>query len=269
MFFGFRALHALPIGNPADASLLTEGVVWEGCDSCAWLDALSFRAGLYGDYVFDRNLEVNQINFEKMLNTTLYTNAGYFVLNICDIFDLFTTLGSTKIRVHDLTKPFSDQPGGSNFDLVINGASHFSWSMGGRATLWRCRCVGVGIEGQYFSTGPLITSFVRNGSESLFSNRFSMHYREWQLGLGVTYRVFFFAPYVAVKYSGCRLTFNNHAFLGSAFPFNELFLKNLRNSKRWGWALGCSLIESSRVSFAVEGRFADEQALYINGQIRF
>lgn len=269
MILNFQLLQALPVGNPAEASLLTEGVVWNNCDSCSWLDCLSVRAGFYGDYVFNRNLEVDGGSFERIMNTTLTTNAGYLALNICDCFDIFATLGATQIGWLTDLAPFTVAPNQEHFIFVVQGATHFSWSIGGRGTLWRSGCAALGVEGQYFSTNPLIARFSRNNAEALYTNQFSMHYQEWQLGLGVTYRVYLFAPYVALKYSRSTLTFNNHDFLGTTGVFTVERLRDLRNRNSWGWAIGSSLIECNRVSLAVEGRFADEKALYINGQIRF
>lgn len=129
-FAGNASLHALPVGNPAEPSLLIDGTIWEGmsgdpCDPCAtWCDAISLRVGFYGDYVFDRVLktdvpqkfsmgpiptssssaadsatltERNNAAYGKhMHDAELFTNAGYIALNIWDRFDIFCTLGATS-----------------------------------------------------------------------------------------------------------------------------------------------------------------------------
>ncbi len=57
-------MYALPIGNPSEASLCTQGVFFGGsncntCDPCfCWFDAWSLRLGYYGDFVFNRNLRL-------------------------------------------------------------------------------------------------------------------------------------------------------------------------------------------------------------------
>ncbi|KZN28179.1 porin [Chlamydia pecorum] len=129
-FAGDASLHALPVGNPAEPSLLIDGTIWEGmsgdpCDPCAtWCDAISLRVGFYGDYVFDRVLKTDVSKMFLMgtaptspnsaadSNTTAeranpaygkhmhdaewFTNAGYIALNIWDRFDIFCTLGATS-----------------------------------------------------------------------------------------------------------------------------------------------------------------------------
>nr|ADB92449.1 major outer membrane protein [Chlamydia pecorum]ADB92450.1 major outer membrane protein [Chlamydia pecorum] len=130
-FAGNASLHALPVGNPAEPSLLIDGTIWEGmsgdpCDPCAtWCDAISLRVGFYGDYVFDRVLKTdvpkmfsmgtaptsannapttsnaksdrdNPAYGKHMHDAEWFTNAGYIALNIWDRFDIFCSLGATS-----------------------------------------------------------------------------------------------------------------------------------------------------------------------------
>nr|ASK39878.1 OmpA [Chlamydia caviae]ASK39882.1 OmpA [Chlamydia caviae]ASK39884.1 OmpA [Chlamydia caviae]ASK39886.1 OmpA [Chlamydia caviae] len=123
------SLQALPVGNPAEPSLLIDGTMWEGasgdpCDPCStWCDAISIRAGYYGDYVFDRILKVDvnktismgtaptgnaaadfktvadrdNIAYGKhMQDAEWSTNAAFLALNIWDRFDVFCTLGASN-----------------------------------------------------------------------------------------------------------------------------------------------------------------------------
>lgn len=127
------SLQALPVGNPAEPSLMIDGILWEGfggdpCDPCTtWCDAVSLRLGYYGDYVFDRVLKTDVVKMfdmgaapettdtDKLANdpTTptprpnpaygkhfqdaeMFTNAAFMALNIWDRFDVFCTLGATN-----------------------------------------------------------------------------------------------------------------------------------------------------------------------------
>lgn len=127
------SLQALPVGNPAEPSLMIDGILWEGfggdpCDPCTtWCDAVSLRLGYYGDYVFDRVLKTDVAKEFEMgaaptkLDTTklqndpktptqrpnpaygkhfqdaeMFTNAAFMALNIWDRFDVFCTLGATN-----------------------------------------------------------------------------------------------------------------------------------------------------------------------------
>nr|ABB51016.1 major outer membrane protein [Chlamydia trachomatis] len=126
------SLQALPVGNPAEPSLMIDGILWEGfggdpCDPCTtWCDAISMRVGYYGDFVFARVLKTdvnkefqmgaapttsdvaglqndpttnvarpNPAYGKHMQDAEMFTNAAYMALNIWDRFDVFCTLGAT------------------------------------------------------------------------------------------------------------------------------------------------------------------------------
>ncbi len=126
------SLQALPVGNPAEPSLMIDGILWEGfggdpCDPCTtWCDAVSLRLGYYGDYVFDRVLKTDVAKMFEMgaaptkadgaldadptqsteranpaygkhfQDAEMFTNAAFMALNIWDRFDVFCTLGATN-----------------------------------------------------------------------------------------------------------------------------------------------------------------------------
>ncbi len=268
------AAYALPVGNPADASLLTDGLVWEGfcgdpCDSCLnWCDTFSVRAGFYGDYVFNRHLHVETGHDDEGNNiehSKLSTNAGYLALNIWDRFDIFTALGTSNFCMDTNARTLGG-PSGERFALESN--SSFSWSVGGRATLWECACTTLGLEGQYFRFNPEVKRATLAATNSIYPDE-STHFRyhEWQVGLGLAHRINIFVPYVAVKWSQARVNFHDTTLAFTADVRDTL--NKLENRKDWGVATGVSLIDCEKASLTVEGRWIDEKALYISGQIRF
>lgn len=281
-------LYALPVGNPSDASLLTNGLFWEGlcpepCDPCVpWHDAVSFRLGFYGDYVFNRHLELDTDRDAVIEDAEIFTNAAYLALNFYERFDIFSTLGVSNLFIDTSSTAFiisfdalveSDEFGRT----VIESSSDFSWSIGARATLWELGCTSLGAEAQYFYMKPNIRRVTVNASTqtgiiSLYNDFFDAKYREWQFGLGISHRFHSFIPYLAVKWSRAKLSFDNIQFTIENFLPREdaIFqLYNLKSQKSFGWAIGCSLVDFEKVSLTVEGRFADEKALHVNGQLRF
>lgn len=283
-FLAYGAVHALPVGNPSEASLFLKGAWWDSpccnpCDPCfSWCDAWSLRIGYYGDFVFNRHMETDShINGHHDLERTeMYTNAGYLALNICDRLDIFGTLGASVLHIRSDIQPWGvDVPMESELFFDDN----FSWSVGGRATLWQCDCFAVGLEGQYFQTNPNLTAFFDYGDGGLvsFDNDNNVIYSEWQVGLGCSYRFGGFCspgvslvPYAAVKWSGSRLHFGNFAFDTTVSGVHTtLTLPNLKNDKLWGYAVGMTLTVTQTVGVTVEARFADEQAVSCIGQFRF
>lgn len=272
MVLACGAAYALPVGNPSEASLLCDGVIWEGhcgdpCDPClTWCDAFSLRVGFYGDYVFNRHLQVRDRRVGQRAHIehfSLYTNAGYLAANLWDRFDIFATLGTTNFSLNTDASTFD---GGRGRRLEIESDSDFSWSIGARGTLWECGCTALGIEGQYFSTRPHIkrVSDVFLG-QSEYGNA-HWRYQEWQVGLGVSHRINMLVPYVAVKWSGVRTKTGGYA---TTQLTDGILAYNTRNTKSWGYAIGVSLVDCEKAAITVEGRFADEKALYVNGQVRF
>lgn len=266
-FLACGAAYALPVGNPSDASLLCDGWVFEGrcpdpCDPYQnWYNALSFRAGFYGDYVFDRKLETTKTTIEK---TKINTNAAFLAANIWDRLDIFTTLGATNLKIDTNAFSFTGLETGAR--LALNTETSFSWSLGARGTIWECGCTHVGIEGQYFTTSPNLDRITLASTTSANPTGVEAHYHEWQMGLGIAHRIHLFVPYVALKWSHAELDFDNAAVtVGTELAQ----LANIKNRDHWGFAIGVSMIDCEKVSLTAEGRFGDETALHINGQIRF
>ncbi len=266
-------LTALPVGNVNDASLYTQGVWWgrscaSVCDPCfSWCDAFSVRLGFYGDYVFNRHLETNTSYDSAIQVTELFTNAGYAALNICNWIDIFATFGSTNLYL-DTTAQNQD-------NIFVDFSPEFSWSVGGRVSLWEYCNFGIGLEGQYFQFKPNL-NFVRQlgvtaGSVYNYTDT-SATYKEWQVGLGASYMFCsecpgtVFVPYVAVKWAGAKLNTGNVSYTPVDITYT---IPNLENSKLWGYCVGLTLTQNETIGATVEGRWGDEKAVHTNLQIRF
>lgn len=269
------AAFALPVGNPSDASLLCDGLIWEGhcgdpCDPClTWCDAFSIRFGFYGDYVFNRHLEVDTNQNDSVIeHSRVSTNAGFIAANFWDRFDVFSTLGVTNLFAETNASAFGSSLNGPRIE--IEGNSHFSWSVGLRGTIWECGCTSLGAEGQYFSTHSDVRRVTVRAIDSFYPDQVDFKYREWQIGLGLSHRINIFVPYVAIKWSRAKVDFDNATFTSTTpgiAGISTLF--NLESRRDWGWAVGVSLVDCEKASLTVEGRFVDEKALYVSGQIRF
>lgn len=273
------AAYTLPVGNPSEASLLCDGLFWEGsccmdpCDSCAsWCDAVSFRFGYYGDFVYNKHFKTATSDRHSIEHFELFTNAGYLALNIWDRVDIFSSLGQTKLRL--------DSNAGTFTDFGLNGArfhletqSHFSWSVGARGTVWECGCTSIGVEGQYFYTKPFLSRTSFGAVDSIYfgeqGNDPRFRYQEWQVGFGISHRINVLVPYVAAKWSRARGKFEN--FTPRFIDDTDIFFDpdNTRTRNGWGYAVGVSLVDCEKAAVTVEGRWGDEKALYVNGQIRF
>ncbi len=270
-FLACGSAYALPVGNPSDASLLCDGLLFEGhcgdpCDPClSWLDAISIRVGFYGDYVFNRHMEVDRNEDDSDIeHTKLFTNAGYVAANIWDRLDVFATFGATNLFIDTNGSAFGIPAVGSRF--VLETKSHFSWSAGVRGTIWECGCTSLGAEFQYFYTRPRVKRITEAALISDYPDNFlTSKFYEWQFGVGFAHRINIFVPYIAVKWSRAHFKFDN----ARPAPLPGIILFDLENKKDWGYAVGVSLVDCEKASLTVEGRFGDEKAVHVNGQIRF
>jgi major outer membrane protein len=277
-FVSMSSANALPVANPIDASLYKNGVwtcrsICEPCDpnfSC--YDAFSLRVGFWGDYVFNRNMEEkipgsnNQGNVETF---TIIKNQAVMTLNWCNWLDVYGLVGAANF---ELLSPYNSTNTGNPELFTVLSNTALSYGGGARATLWECGNFGVGLEGQYFGFQPTIDNFVaftRRTVNYLISDRDSK-YNEWQVGLGAAYQIHAhvvdFIPYAAIKFAGASLKLD-HPQMVSDFSF--LGIPDLQNSRTVGYAIGTTVTFCDKGGMTVEGRFADETALFVNGQIRF
>jgi Chlamydia major outer membrane protein len=258
-----NTLCALPIGNPSEASIFH----YEDTESCI-CPFLNFGVGFYGDYVFNRHMQTDE--GRDVDTTKLFTNAGYLVLNFNERVDLFTALGASRLSLNTSLVAFNSADPFPLFELESGSA--FSYSIGGRATLFKYKCASLGIEGQYFSTKPDIKrAYIAAGAVSYLDDSLITHYTEWQLGGGISYRYTpFFIPYVAVKYSHSHWKLANGENIIVESNINTFFF-NLRSQRNWGYAVGLTLCPHvcDKIAVTVEARFPDEKAFYVNGQMRF
>lgn len=276
-------LYALPLGNPGEASLYRNGIWCES--SCTdvrnlcfnWCNAWSLRAGFNGNYVFNRHIKVD--NKHALENTQqkaldrvkLFTNSGYLALNICDRLDLFTSLGVTKISL-DFNQQFLIPL--SPFFAKMEWASTFSWSVGGRATLWQCDCFIIGLEGEYFQTTPdfsRMCTFIEPGTDYVNIKRARTKYKEWQVGVGAAYRIVTSCPrFAMVPYIG--VTWSDVSTKAASFPLTEdleVTLPNLSADTTWAFVVGNTFMICEMAGVSVEGRFGGESAVAVRGQARF
>lgn len=274
------AVYSLPIGNPSEPALLTENAWFKlGNWRCSWLDDWSLRIGYYGDFCFNRHLKIHEDGLGQghdIRETEINTNAGYLALNFSDFVDVFVTLGATDLRLQ--TSEDSWVLNG-NSDGVLFTNTAFSWSAGARVLLYSWNCFNIGVEGQYFRTTPEATTYI-SGFFNFYNyfNDQKTTYQEWQIGTGLSYEIstqcpnLSLVPYVGVKWSDCLWDTRNFQFIrtGSAPEIIELLtIFKLKAKKHWGYAIGATLTLCDTIGVTVEGRFADEKAVYVNGQFRF
>lgn len=262
LIFLTQTIYSLPTGNPSEASLLTEGIFFETpcsspCELCyTWIDAFSYRVGFYGDYVFNQPMEMVGDFDSESEEAEIFTNAFYAAFNFWEVFDIFGTLGATNFNIDNDSDAFH---------LNVESGTDFSWSVGARATLFEYGCTSFGVEAQYFWTKPNIKEMTIGDVAVIFDDSEKVKYHEWQFGAGVSRKMNMFIPYAAVKWSKSDIVFDDFVLP----PLDIPPFDHLKSKRHWGCAIGITFIAWQNSALTVEGRFANENALYVNGQVRF
>lgn len=274
----YSAVYALPVYNPDQPELLKYGVFTCG-DSC-WGLELGFR----GDYVFDRKVKhsghrANLADRHKdVCDYSISTNAGQLTLNLWDRVDIYGWVGAAETHYEDQVRLVTSITPFETDWLNISGSTRegTAWGVGARAVLWQCGRTAVGIDGQYAHSEAKFKCLTINGVPvqevtglDLDSSRFKIRNSEWQVSLGISHRICWFVPYVAVKYSNFRGRFRSGDFLFSGALGTANADGHFRNRDVVGFVAGISLVDSERMHITAEGRFFDERALTVAADFRF
>lgn len=261
------AAHALPMGNPADPSLLTDGIysfcdAYDDCNPCSsWLSGVSLRVGYQGDFVFNRKLKLH--NGTTLTRARIMTNAGLIFLNFCDRLDVYGQLGATNIDLEGDGNAFSFSSGTSRLEVATE--TDFSWAVGAKAVLVEWCDFVLGADGRYFATSPHLRREVLSGFET-FHDSATLDYTEWQVALGLSYRVDdMFVPYVAVAWAVPRV---KRAGILPSFE-GDYVNGPYKEQHYFGYLLGLTIVDCDKLSITGEVRLIDETAASVNAQVRF
>lgn len=236
-----HSIQALPIGNPADPSILEEGFF---IPDTIWSQP---RVGYIQDFLFSCKLR-NQTSDVK--HSWVKGRAELFTVtwSILDRLNLDLILGTGKNTFH-----FQN----GNFASRVKVQSGLVWGGMGKFVLFEVKDTTLslfGMGGGYnWMKGTMF--FTQNGSrkQTVASMKF------WQAGMAVTQKLGFFFPYLGVAFfqSSWDLASKNERL----FYFEE--------KHSLGPFLGCSLTNGSKFLINVEGRCWFENGCSISAEVRF
>jgi hypothetical protein len=272
----YSAVYALPVYNPDQPELLKYGVFTCG-DSC-W----GFELGFRGDYVFDRKLKHSGRfdNFfdrhKDVCDYSISTNAGQLTLNLWDRLDVYGWVGAAEVEMEEQVRLLGSVTSTDWLNIHGRTKEGTAWGVGARAVLWQCGRTALGIDGQYAHSDAKFQCVTFNGVPvqsitgfNIDPSRFKVQNKEWQISLGVSHRICWFVPYVAVKYSNFRGKFRSSDFVFSTAVGNVNADSCFKNRDVVGFVAGISLVDSERMHVTAEGRFFDERALTVAADFRF
>lgn len=253
IFFLFLTpqLFALYMGNPSSVEVIDQGFFFSKEN---WL---AVKAGYKRDWVFDRNMRAVSKISGRMDDFDFISDQGILTINLIDRIEVFGSAGAA--RFHAAHRPSS----GIRHEYETH--DQFTWGIGGRGLLFSWKGASLGVEGSYQKAHPSIKWMTVNGAPISPSPGSKLAYHEWQVGMGVSYQIDLFIPYIGAKYSNAGASFRH---LPSGFLTTGRHFKT-KNRRKFGMAIGTTLSNGNRFAATVEARLIDEQSITLAAEAKF
>lgn len=253
LFLLHLPLSSMLTGNPAGPNLLEQGVIWT---QPTWG---SFRIGYLGDWVYKQRFH-DEFPLNGAVHTQtvmkLSTYAALLTLNLKNRVDIYGIVGSSRMQI----------------DREIFTKRALGWGVGGKLLLFQHRDFFIGTDVKYFATDQKPRYFIVDGLPFNIVSNYRLKYHEIQAALGLCYRAWIFAPYINATYLLAHIE-PAPAKLYVRFPDvpenADIETKSMTNQKQWGLSLGLTLFDCKRASLSIEWRAINQNAIDVNGEIRF
>lgn len=250
---GFSRLQAIFYGSPAlpytpEQGLFLTKQQWFG-----------FRVGYEGDFCLDKSLEpTSRLGVKRVEDFAYLLQQGVLTANFIDRFEVYGSVGEIKLKT---TTSFA-----SHFRNLFETDNQFTWGIGMKGILYNFSSATLGADFKYQRAQPHIDSVSQNGLALSSMHQENLRYREWQLGLGLSYSLDLFTPYIGATYNQTKISFHRLR--------QGLLLKNktsfaLISSKKFGIAVGTSISTGKVFVLNFEARAINEQAFTVAADFRF
>lgn len=241
------------IGNPSQPVMQKYGII---CSCPSWW---SFRVTYFEDYVyrqrFKDEFKDSELGHSKTFSK-LTTEAGQITLNLWNRLDLYGILGGSKIQL----------------DNEVYTSRQFAWGTGLKCVIFHSGKLRIGADLKYFETDQKPLYFVSDGLPFNVLSSFTLQYSEIQGALGMSYRAGPLIPYIYATYLITKID-PLPPTVSVLFPFMNLeadmVMKSVVGQRRWGMAVGATLVDCKKGSLAVESRFFNQNSIDVNVEVRF
>lgn len=247
-------LQAILVGNPGEPAIAKEGIF---TNPSTWCTA---RIGFFEDYVYNQRFsdefEVAGNEEENRTMTRLATNAGIATVNFKERVDLYGFAGTSKMQVNQ--EIYSDmQP---------------CWGIGGKLVILQAYSFYVSVDAKYFATYQKPLYFVSDGYAYNVSGDFTLKYTETQTSVGVSFLTKPISPYIYLTYLIADFEPQPMTALVRV-PTEDLLTdavcKSATTQRRFGLALGATLLSMNKALLAVESRMFNQNAIDVKIELKF
>lgn len=228
----------------------------------AWLSKngfLGLKTGYLFDDTYDRKLRLvgqGTPSFHHHVGEGNWlSHLGVFTVNFADRVELFTTLGT--LSAHWDHHPIE------GIKISYHMPTHFCWGIGGRAILAYWKDLQFGVNASYLSYHSSLSSLKINHATH---QEGEVALREWQVGIGISYRFKWFIPYMAMDYSDFRARIGQLKSIRSLVGTTHLTFKDVYPL---GPIFGIGISPEKAFNINIECRFINENALSASCDFRF
>lgn len=246
-------LQATYFANPADPSLLTDGLIQS---PPGWY---CLRVGYMADHLYQQNYKEEfpspeghpPSNYTKMV-----MDAATITLSFKNRFDLSVLLGSAQIQI----------------DQDVFTKRQFAWSLGGKYLIYKTGSIFVSLDLKYLESQQKPLYFLGDGYAYNIVSDFKLSYTEMQAALGAAYKTTKLSPYIYLSYLYSKIEPQPYSVIVRIPTFDmtaDTSSHSIINQRRWGMAVGGTLLGGKKGSLTIESRFFNQNAINVSGEIRF
>jgi len=221
--------------------------------------SFGLKLGYQGDCVFDKSLSVTNPRIVKSIQQIHYhMQQGVITANFIDRFEVFASLGEIQFHINPrVTSLLYD---------TFNTGNRFTWGFGGRGILFTFSQAAIGLDFKYQLASPHFQWITENGVPVHGLGNAKLRYREWQLGLGLSYQSDIFTPYIGATY--CQMQGEYKKLASTILPNHQTHF-TMKSRKKFGMAVGTTLSTGKIFEMDLEARLINETAVSITGNVRF
>lgn len=241
--------------NPQSPKIIKEGFFISPANF------FNFRLGYEGDFVSNRRLIQKHSTPKRVNDFKEYLNSFSCIFNIFNRMDIFGSVGQARIKADWLIE---DEANAFSY-IELETEYDTSWAVAIKTIFFEWGDTTLSLGGKYSYTKPEISWFAKNG-QSFSMQDYDVTFYQWQIDVGLAYKIEMFIPYLSFKYSKAKakLAVDNIAI--SSDGSSAVFLKSKNN---FGMVLGTALSSGKYFLLNAEIRMVDEEAFSVSGEFRF
>ena len=246
-------ITATYFSNPAEPALQTDGLMKS---PPSWY---CLRAGYMSDHLYRQRFN-EEFHIAGTPNPSSYakliTDAATITLNFNNWLDINMLLGSSQMLI----------------DHDVYTKRQFAWGVGGKFLIFHNESIFVGLDLKYFESNQKPIYLVSSGYAYNIVSDFKMNYYEEQAALGVAYRTRMICPYLYVSYLYSKIEPNPCIAVVQMPTYDatgESYSTSVIDRRRWGMAVGATIIGGTKGSITLESRFFNQNAINVSGEVRF